>query len=191
MQDLSTLQQGLTTIVTTPSTALLLLVLLAAAVIDARSYRIPNALTVPGMVLGLVVGAVGGATVTGGLLNALAGLGVALLCLIPLHALRAIGAGDVKLMAVVGAFLGVPDVLPAMFFVVFAGGVMATAFVLYHRVAGRMVANVALMLRSLALAAWTRTPVATPAMVSSGRLPYALCILAGTTVFLVVRQGGI
>jgi prepilin peptidase CpaA len=105
--------------------------------------------------------------------------------------LRLIGAGDVKLMAVVGAFLGLPDVLAAMFFVVVAGGAAAILVLIYQRVSGRLASNVALVLRSLALAAWTRTPVAAPSLISAGRLPYGVCIFAGTTVFLVVRQVGI
>ncbi len=41
-----------------------------------------------------------------GLWKALAGLGLGLLIMLPLYMLRALGAGDVKLMAMVGAFLG-------------------------------------------------------------------------------------
>ena len=123
-----------------------------------------------------------------GLLNGAAGLFAALLLLIPLHVLHAIGAGDVKLAAACGAFLGWPDILPALFFVVVAGGVMAVSWTLVHRSTARTAANMARIAQSLAMAAWVRTsPVHSP-FVSSGRLPYAVCILVGTTVFLVVRH---
>lgn len=188
MQDLSTLQQALTTVVTTPRTAVLLLLLLAAAVNDVRSFRIPNALTVPGMLLGLLIGAVDSPNAWSGLLDSMAGLAVALVCLMPLHAFRVMGAGDVKLMAAAGAFLGFPDVLPAIFFVVATGGVLAVGYIVVHRAATRAARNVGTIMRSLTVAAWTRTAPAAPASTSIGRLPYGVCIFAGTAIFLVVRQ---
>lgn len=188
MQDLSTLQQALTTVVTTPRTAILLLLLLAAAVNDVRSFRIPNALTVPGMLLGLLIGAVDSPSAWSGLLDSMAGLAVGLLCLIPLHVLRVMGAGDVKLMAAAGAFLGFPAILPAIFFVVFTGGILAVGYILVHRAVARTARNIGAIVRSLTVAAWTRTAPAAPASMSIGRLPYGVCIFAGTAIFVVVRE---
>jgi len=188
MQDLTTLQHAITTIVTTPRTALLLVLLLAAAISDVRTFRIPNVLTFPGMLLGLLVSAASSTTFVGGLLNALAGLGVALLCLVPMHMLRVMGAGDVKLMAAVGAFLGFPDVLPAMIFVFLTGGTLAVGYIVYHRVAARAARNLGAIVGSLMTAALTGTAPTAAAMASAGRLPYGVCIFGGTALFLVVRQ---
>src|ERR1017187_945375 len=82
----------------------LLVVLLAAAVFDVRYRRIPNWLTVGGVVLALAMNAVR-APPLAGVGFALAGLGVAFGIYLLLYALRAMGAGDVKLMAAVGALV--------------------------------------------------------------------------------------
>lgn len=66
---------------------------LAAGRADARGGRIPNALTLPALAVGLLAGSPSGAL-----------LSVA--PLLPLFAMLKIGGGDVKLLAALGAFLG-------------------------------------------------------------------------------------
>src|SRR5579859_761379 len=88
-----------------------------AAVWDWRSRKIPNWLTVAGAVGGITLhGALNGWS---GLGFAFAGLGLALALLLPLVYLRALGAGDWKLMGAVGSFLGW-----RLFFVVLFGSIM-------------------------------------------------------------------
>ncbi len=60
----------------------------------------------------------------------LAGGGVGLLVFLPLYAVSAMGAGDIKLMTVVGTFLGVKGVLFSALFAALAGGLLALGFVL-------------------------------------------------------------
>ena len=90
-----------------------------AALLDWRSRRIPNWLTVPGLLSGVVVHAL----IAGwhGTLFALEGASLALILLLPLVALRALGAGDWKLMGAVGAFVG-----PIMFLFVLLGSILAS-----------------------------------------------------------------
>src|SRR5215468_4831987 len=90
-----------------------------AALLDWRSRRIPNWLTVPGLLSGVVVHAL----IAGwhGTLFALEGASLALILLLPLVALRALGAGDWKLMGAVGAFVG-----PVMFLFVLLGSIVAS-----------------------------------------------------------------
>lgn len=86
--------------------------LLATAIMtDLRSSRIPNWLTIPAMVFGLA----GHAWQHGlqGLLFSLFGLLVGLGLFLCLHLLGSVGAGDVKLMAAVGALVGPEDALLA------------------------------------------------------------------------------
>lgn len=83
-----------------------------AGLIDIRTRRIPNWLCAAGLAAGFgcqfyVYGA-------RGLLTAGEGLGLALLMYVPLWLLRGMGAGDVKLMAALGAIAG-----PAHWFVLF------------------------------------------------------------------------
>lgn len=94
-----------------------------AALLDWRSRRIPNWLTVPGLLSGVAVHAL----IAGwhGALFALEGAGLALILLLPLVALRALGAGDWKLMGAVGAFVGWQMFLFVLLGSIFASGIMA------------------------------------------------------------------
>jgi prepilin peptidase CpaA len=94
-------------------------VTLVAAFIDYRSRKIPNWLTVPAFVAGLTLRTVlfGWA----GAKSALEGTALALVVLLPLVLMRALGAGDWKLMGAVGAFLG-----PLMFLFVLLGSILVS-----------------------------------------------------------------
>ena len=87
----------------------MLLACAAAAVIDARSRRIPNWLTLPLMLGGLLVSIAGAGPITVG--QAFLGLAVGFGLTFLLFILGALGAGDVKLMAGVGAWIGALAVL--------------------------------------------------------------------------------
>jgi prepilin peptidase CpaA len=94
-------------------------VTLLAAIVDFRTHRIPNWLTVPAFLLGL-----GLRTAISGWAGAkasLEGAGLALILLLPLVLMRAVGAGDWKLMGAVGAFLG-----PILFLFVLLGSVLVS-----------------------------------------------------------------
>src|ERR1039458_5278614 len=84
----------------------LLVMLLAAAVFDVLYRRIPNWLTVSGVVLGIAMNTILGPEAGAGLVFSLVGLLVAFGIYAALYALRAMGAGDVKLMAAIGALVG-------------------------------------------------------------------------------------
>jgi prepilin peptidase CpaA len=97
-------------------------VMAAAALLDVRSRRIPNALTVSAIVAGLVFRApLGFGAVGGGLL----GVGLALVLAAPMFALGALGGGDVKLLAGVGAFMGPKQLVGACLLIALLGGVVA------------------------------------------------------------------
>ncbi|MFA5940815.1 MAG: prepilin peptidase [Sinimarinibacterium sp.] len=119
-----------------PLLAASLLLLLGLAVSgDLRAHRIPNWLSLGGVAIGLVLQfATGGrAGLAEGLYGALAG-GLALL---PMWLLRGLAAGDVKLMAAVGAHLGAGAALVAVLATLIAGGVMGLAVLLRRRGAPR------------------------------------------------------
>ena len=84
--------------------SLTLLLMLAAAWLDLRSRRIPNWLTVSGVLAG--IGAHVWISGWHGALFSIEGVGLALALLLPLVLLRALGAGDWKLMGAAGAFVG-------------------------------------------------------------------------------------
>jgi prepilin peptidase CpaA len=82
----------------------LLAVLIAAAIYDVRYRRIPNWLTAGGVLLGVALNTIGPGGQ--GLLFSLTGFLVAFAIYMVLYILRAMGAGDAKLMAAVGALVG-------------------------------------------------------------------------------------
>lgn len=89
-------------------------VVITAGYYDIRFRRIPNWLVLPALLVGFLFNAVigfidqSGTYVYGlaGLKHAALGFGVALLIYFPLYLLRGMGAGDVKLMAALGALMG-------------------------------------------------------------------------------------
>jgi len=92
-----------------------------AAVTDLRERRIPNRVTLFGAGAAIALSA----AETGGVPTAsLLGMVVALVVTFPLFALGALGAGDAKLAAAVGAFLGLQGLLPAALFAGIAGGLL-------------------------------------------------------------------
>ena len=98
----------------------LVLLLIVAAAIDVRTMRIPNWLTVTGAVMGLGLSAaipwqeLGPRWALDGFLWALGGMAAGLVLLLPLYALHVMGAGDVKLMGMVGAFVGMQQIVPTV-----------------------------------------------------------------------------
>jgi prepilin peptidase CpaA len=157
----------------------------AAAVIDVRTYRVPNWLT-----LGAVAGGILLNTIwpTPGVNGWWAAVGVlaGFACTLPFYVLHVMGAGDVKLMAAIGAFLGVPDVFGAVLYSFIAGGVAAIAFALWRRSFRRMTTNVASIAQGLLFAALTGTRASAdlPQGQSTGKLPYGLAICAGTLAWV-------
>jgi len=175
---------------------LVLCALLALAVWnDLRTRRIPNALVFGGAVLGVLLNAAlpsgdglfiqpfGGI----GLLMSLAGLGVGLGLLLPMYAMRALGAGDVKLMAMLGAFVGPWSVAGIVLLTLLAGGVLALAVAAYNGRLKIMVGNTWQMLKysMLRSLAGEVAKVEAPAA-ASGRLPYAVAIAAGALPYLAM-----
>ena len=97
----------------------------ASAVIDMRVRRVPNPLTFGIAAVGVTLAAVQATPV--GITGALAGLGVGLALMLPGHLIGATGAGDVKLFAALGTFLGPARIGMAFIYVALVGGALAIA----------------------------------------------------------------
>ncbi len=95
----------------------------AGAVIDLRTRRVPNALTMSLAGAGVALAASGFGRV--GVAAALTGCLVGLSLMLPGHVLGATGAGDVKLLAAAGTLLGPTGTLWAFVFTTIAGGAIA------------------------------------------------------------------
>jgi len=103
------------------------LLLVWAAYIDGKELRVPNWLTFPMFFAGLSYGAITGGWEGFG--ESLIGAAVGLACLMPLYAVGGMGAGDVKLMAGMGAFVGATVTFYAFVVTVVVGAVMALIMV--------------------------------------------------------------
>jgi prepilin peptidase CpaA len=182
----------LAALATDPCTGVLLLLLVAAAIIDWRSLRIPNWLTFSGMALGLACNAIWPSPPHAGLLNALGGLALGFAVMLPIYAFRLTGAGDVKLMAMTGSFLGLWGTLHAILFTFVAAGLVALLFAWSKRSLGRMLGNVRDAAQALLFSAMaTGRPVARiDPSASAASLPYAVSIGIGTAAYLVAKQLG-
>jgi prepilin peptidase CpaA len=99
-----------------------LIMIWAAAWFDLRTLRIPNALSVSGAILGLVIFTSDSGIA--GLGHSLSGLGLGLLLMLPGYVLKATAAGDVKLMAAVGGLLGPHRLLGALLYTILVAGVI-------------------------------------------------------------------
>ncbi len=192
MQELRALLDLLAMLAGDPYLLVLLALLVAAAVSDWRRYRIPNPLTFGGAMFALLYPMLIGRPPMAALLAWLGGMLTGLLLMLPLHLMRVMGAGDVKLMAMVGAFLGVPATLYAVLFTFVVGGIAALAVALRRRQLASLLTNVRSAVYAMALTrmAGLRPDGRGTVRQSVGRLPYGVCICIGTVASVVARQLG-
>lgn len=171
--------------------SLLTLVWVAFA-FDVHQRRIPNALTLSAAVLGIVMQLLNGGT--GGMMMAVSGLAVGFAILLPGYLMRATGAGDVKLMAAAGTFLGPSGVLLAGLVSIAAGALIAASLA-----AGSLLSASArtpwqrygFMLRSLVTTGRFFYMPPKEGEVMGRRFPFALSIAIGTTITLVLWWPGL
>ncbi|MBV8897939.1 MAG: prepilin peptidase [Acidobacteriaceae bacterium] len=166
----------------------LLALVAAAALYDFRFRRIPNWLNLSGLVLGLGINTL--LFAAHGLLAASLGTLLPLALYVPLYLLRAMGAGDVKLMAAVGAIAGPRNWIEILVCTAFAGGVLALAVAARNGRLQRTFFN--LMLLASELTHWRR-PAARHETLDvrsdrSMRMPHAIAIAAGSLAFLIVNR---
>lgn len=174
---------------------IVLSLLLAGAVWqDVRSRRIPNVLVLVGLVLAFALQAVlpeGEGLFLApfgsiGLLWSLAGVATGLALLLPMYALRALGAGDVKLLAMIGAFVGPGAAIGIAACTLLAGGMLALVVSLYLGTLKRMLGNSVHLVTHSVFGALNGQSAAIEAPAApSGKLPYAIAIAAGAAPYLV------
>jgi prepilin peptidase CpaA len=172
--------------------AILIGLLLLGVWQDVRHYRIPNVLVFSGAVIGVLLHTLLPQEMGGlGILTSLAGLGVGLAVLLPLYLFRAIGAGDIKLMAMIGAFVGPASMLMITVYILLAGGVLAIGVVLVRGKLSRLLDNFRfMMLMRLAGSTSINLPTMETIDQSAGKLPYGVAIATGTLIYLAKIHWG-
>ncbi|GLZ89055.1 pilus assembly-related outer membrane protein [Metapseudomonas resinovorans] len=143
-----------------------------AVIVDLACHRIPNLL----VLLGLGLGIAGQIYYQGalGLGFGVLGMLIGLAAFLPLYALRGMAAGDVKLMAMAGAFLAPMEATWAAAFSLMAGGLCGLVLVLLRGQLSKTLGRYWLMLR-------LQTYVAPEAGEVAGKpFPFAIAVLLGT-----------
>lgn len=163
-----------------PAVVALAVLLVAASIADLRSRRIPNLLIGFGLCIGF--GLAWSAMGLTGLWFATKGALVGLALFFPLFLLRAFGAGDVKLMMVVGSLVGAPDAVVIAMIALVAGGTLA----LVSSIAGRRFAGMLTNLRAtvFALASRDFETASGLAQATAYRVPFAIPMLVGAAAWL-------
>lgn len=153
--------------------ALVLGVVAVATTTDLRSRRIPNRLTLPAALAGLVLNA----TFSGGdgVLASASGWALGCALLLPLFLLRGLGAGDVKLVAALGALKGPEFVFFTCLWAAVFGGPMALVGLLRARRLGLALAHLYL---------FKMFPHPDGSLITAGRIPYAPAIALGALLAL-------
>ncbi|MDF3037204.1 MAG: prepilin peptidase [Paucimonas sp.] len=187
MNESEALIELLSGLATDPRFGMLCILLLAASFLDIRSHTIPNRLTVGGIAVGLLYAAIVPFSMHTGFLWALAGCALGLLMLLPFYLMKAMGAGDVKLMAMVGAFVGPYAIVHIVITTFIVGGVAAIGFALARGATGRLLGN----LRLMVLIRMAGGSVAAAGSATSiGKMPYAVSIAIAAISYLVARHIG-
>lgn len=156
--------------------AMMSALLLGAVIYDVVSHRLPNHYLLLGLLVafGLQAWIAG----WGGVISAGAGFLTGFALFVPFYALGGMAAGDVKMMAVVGTFLGGIGAFWAGAYSLMAGSVLGVIYLLYKGHLGKLV------VRYWAMAATRSRIVAEEDDAARHRFPYAIAIAVGTLLSL-------
>ena len=157
---------------------MLTIILVLATYTDIVAHRIPNILSLGGALIGISMHS----SFNGfdGFLFSLGGLAVGLVLFLPFYMLRGMGAGDVKLMAAVGSFVGPQLALAAVAGTLIAGTILALVYVVLKGGTALTMRRYALMARLMSTTHHFMYLRPTDADAGGIRFPYASAILVGT-----------
>jgi prepilin peptidase CpaA len=145
---------------------------------DVRYRRIPNAFVLAALVGGLIINLIFAGF--GGLLSSLGGCALAFFPLFILHLFGAMGAGDVKLFAAIGAVVGAQLVLPTLLIVMITGGLIAV-YSMFRAGTVRITMQRVLLILVGLLPGWQMPRFAVPAD-RRQTIPYGVAIMIGSLI---------
>jgi prepilin peptidase CpaA len=149
---------------------------------DWRSRRIPNWLTIPALLVGVATNTL----VRGwpGTKDSLLGAGLGLALLLPFVIIRALGAGDWKLVGALGAFLGPRELILILIVTIFVNGIMAVAMIIWK---GRIRQSAQNFIRLLASVATLQMPSRDLTLDNPDavKVPFGVAVAAAMIVYTV------
>ena len=155
---------------------------------DLRWRRIPNWLTVPALMIGLIANTV----VAGwsGLKASLLGAALGLALLLPFVLLRSLGAGDWKLAGALGAFTGPGRLVDLLLASILVAGLMAVILVIYKRRTRQTIRNIGHILVSLVTFRLPGTQVSLDNP-DSLKIPYGVALAFTVVLYGVLWKLGV
>ncbi len=153
---------------------------------DIRSRRIPNFITGPAVLAGLLLHFTGDSW--HGLVSSLAAGAICFAAFLLFHIAGGMGAGDVKLMAAVGCLAGLPHVTFLLVFTALSGGVMSVALALYRGRLRETLFNVGSLILHHKDAGLMPHPELNVKNDATLRLPYGVAIAAGCVITLYLQN---
>jgi prepilin peptidase CpaA len=162
-----------------------------AAVYDIRFRRIPNWLVLAGILAGFVWNVL--STGLPGLGHAAAGLGLGFILYFPLYLIRGRRAGDVKLLAAVGAIAGPGNCFWIFLLTAILGGAIVLVVVMIHKRTSHTFFNLSWIVRDLLrFKAPYKSSEELDVTTDKGlRVPHAAMMAVGAAAFIVVTQYGL
>jgi prepilin peptidase CpaA len=151
---------------------------ITAALLDVHQHRIPNWLTLPGIGLGVGLrwALFGWKGLGSGVFGCLFAGGIMFL----FYFVRAMGAGDVKLMAAIGSLVGLRYAVSVLLGTAIFGGILGIVYVVYRRRIAVTFRNVGSVLRFHAWAGLQAHPKFNLDNPAALRMPYGMAIALGT-----------
>jgi prepilin peptidase CpaA len=166
--------------------SLALVLTFCAACIDGRTQRIPNWLTVSGLTAGVLAhGVLSGLS---GVLTAIEGAGLGLAIVLPLVWLRALGAGDGKLMAALGAVVGPQMLCFVLFASVLVAGLMAAILTVRAGRVRETFHNIGLILMGFLTFGFKAHPEISLDNPDALKLPFGVAAAVGTLICFVAAH---
>lgn len=149
---------------------------------DVRYRRIPNAFVLAALAGGLAMNGIFGGLQ--GIAASLGGCALAFVLMFFLHIFGAMGAGDVKLFAAIGAVTGAALVVPTFLVVVLTGGLLAVVSMIR---AGTVISTLHRVLQIFVglLPGWQMPKFAVPAD-RTHTIPYGVAITMGSIISIAI-----
>lgn len=160
---------------------MLFFILLPAVIFDCKYHRIPNIISLSGWVIGPVLYAI--SETLPAISSSLYGFIFIFVLSFPFYVLRWMGAGDIKLMAGIGAIVGLEYAPEVLLSIVLTGALMGIILLLYHKLLKDSLQRYGAM---IGIGITLKKPVYLPPNENEQKivLPYALPISVGTFLFI-------